>query len=406
MTCFSKLSRNRAFGERLGRGEKLDHILATTRTVVEGYPTARSALQVARRAGVETPIIDQVYLMLYEGKDIARAIHDLIARDSKPERAPRFARLHPFMNIARIQVPATTSNLGPGFDTLGIALSLRNEITVARSDRRGVRVVSPISEDARPGAAPCWPRRPALFPSRPPTLVWHRRVNCRRGAHRPRARLQRDRPARRDRGPERASTGAGWDRQFLLNLVTSLEHHPDNAAPAIFGGFTAAGMLGPVVRCFRKPVSDRLSFVTLIPRFEVSTEKARKLVPASFSKADTIHNLNRAALITAAFVSEDYGALPGLFEDKVHQPYRQRLIPALSKVIRAGEKAGALGGWLSGSGLDHHLPDLGKRRRRGPDHATRLARFRRQNPPSRQRGIHRVASSWRLALPCRMSTPA
>jgi glycerol-3-phosphate dehydrogenase (NAD(P)+) len=86
VTCFSKLSRNRAFGERLGRGEKIDAVLATTRTVVEGYPTARSARQLARRAGVETPIIDQVYQMLYEGKDIARAIHDLMARDTKPER--------------------------------------------------------------------------------------------------------------------------------------------------------------------------------------------------------------------------------------------------------------------------------------------------------------------------------
>ncbi len=87
VTCFSKLSRNRGLGERLGRGEKLDAILAASRSVAEGYPTAKSARQLARRAGVEIPIIDEVYLMLYEGKDIARAIHDLTARDSKPERS-------------------------------------------------------------------------------------------------------------------------------------------------------------------------------------------------------------------------------------------------------------------------------------------------------------------------------
>jgi homoserine kinase len=77
---------------------------------------------------------------------------------------------------------------------------------------------------------------------------------------------------------------------------------------------------------------------------------ARKLVPNRFTKADTIHNLNRAALITAAFASNDLAALPGLFEDRVHEPYRQRLIPQLPRVIQAGVAAGALGGWLSGSG--------------------------------------------------------
>jgi homoserine kinase len=145
-------------------------------------------------------------------------------------------------------------------------------------------------------------------------------------------------------------TQAGLDRSILLDLVAELEHHPDNAAPAVFGGFTAAGLVGESVRCLHRPVSERLSFITLIPRFEVGTEEARKLVPATFSKADTVHNLNRAALITAAFMTGDYQALAGLFEDRVHQPYREALIPELTKVIRAGERAGAIGGWLSGSG--------------------------------------------------------
>jgi homoserine kinase len=136
----------------------------------------------------------------------------------------------------------------------------------------------------------------------------------------------------------------------LLNLITALEHHPDNAAPAIFGGFTVAGMAGDHVRVLSFRVAPLLRFVTLIPDFEVSTEQARKLVPGQFSKADTIHNLNRAAFISAAFASRNYAALRGLFEDRLHQPYRQQLIPQLSTVIAAGESAGAIGGWLSGSG--------------------------------------------------------
>lgn len=85
VTCFSKLSRNRAFGERLGRGEQITHIPLNTPNIAEGYPTARSAYQLARKLKAETPIIDEVYAMLYEGKDVRRAVKDLISRDSKAE---------------------------------------------------------------------------------------------------------------------------------------------------------------------------------------------------------------------------------------------------------------------------------------------------------------------------------
>ncbi|MHB8520274.1 MAG: NAD(P)H-dependent glycerol-3-phosphate dehydrogenase [Limisphaerales bacterium] len=85
VTCFSRLSRNRSFGERLGRGEKPGEILAGLVTVAEGYPTARSAYQLGRRLKVSTPIIDQVYAMLYEGKDPKQTVRDLMGRDSKAE---------------------------------------------------------------------------------------------------------------------------------------------------------------------------------------------------------------------------------------------------------------------------------------------------------------------------------
>ncbi|MGA3178770.1 MAG: NAD(P)H-dependent glycerol-3-phosphate dehydrogenase [Verrucomicrobiota bacterium] len=84
-TCFSRLSRNRNFGERVGRGEKVDEILAGTRAVVEGYPTARSAHHLAGRLGSQTPIVREVYAMLYENKDIRQAVQSLMGRDMKPE---------------------------------------------------------------------------------------------------------------------------------------------------------------------------------------------------------------------------------------------------------------------------------------------------------------------------------
>jgi glycerol-3-phosphate dehydrogenase (NAD(P)+) len=85
VTCCSKLSRNRGLGEKLGRGEKLQDILSKATAVAEGYPTARSAYFLARRLGVETPIIDEVYAVLYEGKDVGKALHDLTSREMKAE---------------------------------------------------------------------------------------------------------------------------------------------------------------------------------------------------------------------------------------------------------------------------------------------------------------------------------
>jgi glycerol-3-phosphate dehydrogenase (NAD(P)+) len=85
VTCFSKLSRNRGFGERLGRGEKVEAIVASTKSVAEGFPTARSAFELARKLKIETPIIGEVHAMLYENKNPAQALQDLIGRESKPE---------------------------------------------------------------------------------------------------------------------------------------------------------------------------------------------------------------------------------------------------------------------------------------------------------------------------------
>ena len=85
VTCFSRHSRNRGFGERVGRGEKAADIAAGMLAVAEGYPTARSAYQLARKHDIVTPVIDEVHAMLYEGKNVAQAVRDLMARDPKPE---------------------------------------------------------------------------------------------------------------------------------------------------------------------------------------------------------------------------------------------------------------------------------------------------------------------------------
>lgn len=249
-----------------------------------------------------------------------------------------------------VRVPGSTSNLGPGFDTLGIALRVYNRVRVAPSSGRGPVIVSPIAENARPGATGLIAEAARLFHRRSKTAGFGFEVH-----------LSGEVPIARGLGSSvtvrlgvmaalNEITGAGLSRQDLFQLVTELEGHPDNAAPAAFGGFTASAMIGKEARSVRFRVPAAFRFVTLIPDFEIETAAARKLVPETFSKADTVHNLTRVSLITAAFARGDAEALRGAFSDRVHQPYRERLIPRLTRVIRAGERAGAVGGWLSGSG--------------------------------------------------------
>jgi homoserine kinase len=249
-----------------------------------------------------------------------------------------------------VRVPGSTSNLGSGFDTLGLALRIYSWVRVARSEDTTIRLVSE-SGQANPSKAAALVREAAL-------LFFRHLGDCPFGLE---IALRGDVPVGRGLGASAIPcvgvltalnklTRAKLTTRDLLNLATRLEGHPDNASPALFGGFTVSGRVENDIRCVRFPVSSRLHFVTLIPRFEIHTEAARKLLPPSFARADAAHSLNRSALITAAFAKGDHSSLKGLFDDRFHQPYRETLLPRLSRVIRAGAQAGAIGGWLSGSG--------------------------------------------------------
>ena len=254
------------------------------------------------------------------------------------------------MTSATVRIPGTTANLGSGFDTLGLAVALYNRATVRRRDDRRVEITSPIAEDARAGALAMLEEAATAFFKK--TRAQRFGVDLH---------LAGDVPIARGLGSSvtarlgcvaglNALAGSPLDRQGLLEVVAALEGHPDNAAPAVFGGFTAAGFVGSEVRCIRVPLPSRIRLVTLIPHFEVSTPEARKRVPQTFSKADTIHILNRASLVTAAFATGRLENLRGCFDDRIHQPYRAALIPGMDAILAAGVKAGAIGGWLSGSG--------------------------------------------------------
>lgn len=143
-----------------------------------------------------------------------------------------------------------------------------------------------------------------------------------------------------------ALSGSLLDRAEIFALCAGLEGHPDNAAPAEFGGFTVAR----TDRYQHFKVSSRLRFVLLIPGFKVETAAARAALPNELKRVDAVESCGNACAIAAAFASRRYENLHGMWSDHLHQPFRAKFVPFLEPVIAAGEKAGALGGFLSGSG--------------------------------------------------------
>jgi len=233
-----------------------------------------------------------------------------------------------------VSVPGTTANVGPGFDSFGIALGVANKITV--SQKKSSSPHPSIVRDAAKsfflgsGLTPfdfCWkisgkvPQARGLGSSVTVCLGVLMGLNV--------------------------LAGTPLSREGLFRLCSELEGHPDNAAPAVFGGFTIArSHLEPL----RFTVAPSLRFVLLIPDFEVATPDARKVMPASIGVSEAAANAADAAVIAAAFATRKYELLRGAFGDRLHQPFRAPLVPFLHQAIRAGEEAGAIGGWLSGSG--------------------------------------------------------
>jgi homoserine kinase len=244
------------------------------------------------------------------------------------------------MQQVTVRVPASTSNLGPGFDCLGVALRIYNTVTVTSGrlpEQPHPQIVSQAAslffKQARRRAFPF------SFSS--------------------------DEKIPRSRGLGSSATirlgilyalnrlsGDPLDSVTMFQLCAQLEGHPDNAAPASFGGFTV--VLGSRKRgvtafqCFE--VSSRLYFVLLIPDFEIETSLARRILPSKISRLAAIETCANACAITAAFASKDYEKLRGAFVDYLHQPFRAKLMPSLPSVIAAAERTGALGAFLSGSG--------------------------------------------------------
>lgn len=236
------------------------------------------------------------------------------------------------MQHVTVRVPASTSNLGPGFDCLGVALRIYNSVTVVRGGQHSSpRIVDAAARHffTRTGIK-SFPFGYSIDQEVPRSRGLGSSATVRLGVLHSLNRL----------------AGEPLNRLSIFHLCAELEGHPDNAAPASFGGFT-------VVRganAQRFDVSSRLYFVLLIPALEVKTSLARRILPGRVSRLEAIETCANACSITAAFASHNYHSLRESFGDHLHQPFRKKLIPFLSRVIAAAEDAGALGAFLSGSG--------------------------------------------------------
>lgn len=256
----------------------------------------------------------------------------------------------------RLQVPATSANLGPGFDSMGIAFGLVNEMVLTTGQPFAVDITG---ESAH------------LLPTDRTNVVVraiHRAIEAAGVSEVPEYHLTLHNhiPVSGGLGSSASAIVGGLllgnqlVKQFepdkalsshaLLDLAIEMEGHPDNVTPAMFGGawlcITDAGN----TRTFNLPVPAALSFAVAIPNFPLPTEAARKVLPEVVPRADAAYNAAQAARLVLALTTGQLELLRGGFQDRLHEPYRKTLIPGYDDVRRAAIRSGALTVTLSGAG--------------------------------------------------------
>lgn len=255
---------------------------------------------------------------------------------------------------AWVEAPATSANLGPGFDVLAVALSLPLSVKIeALGD--GPTTLRVNGE----GAGTLRPDRSNRF------LTGLERGLRELGAEPPAAwRITMDNqiPLARGMGSSAAATVAGltaaqalagfFGEDRALTLAADIEGHPDNVAAALRGGFVVVGRdpLGQSWRVARFDPPADVRAVVFVPAHELPTGRMRALLPTSVSHADAVHNVARASLVVAAMATGDLSLLSAMSDDRLHEPFRAQIYPQFEELKRAALAAGAFGAALSGAG--------------------------------------------------------
>lgn len=251
-----------------------------------------------------------------------------------------------------VRVPGSTSNCGAGFDSLGLALAVHNRVTVTRSAEANDVAVRPSGATDAAAREMVETAAGRFFATAQLTAFGFTFA------------IAGEVPPARGLGSSvtvlagvvsglNVLAGEPLDRSALVALVTALEGHPDNAAAGVLGGFCVArcaAETGVYVDTVRVAVPAEVKFVVVSPSVEVVTKASRGALPAQLRFFDAVKSVNSAVYLTAAFATGDYAKLRGAVSDFFHEPYRLPGIPGARAAIDAGVAAGALTGWLSGSG--------------------------------------------------------
>ena len=250
----------------------------------------------------------------------------------------------------RLKVPATSANLGPGFDCMGLALKLYNYITVEENDELVIHLIGDYTDN---------------IPTTKDNLLWKSACllwgKLGYKPHPLKITLDSYVPPARGLGSSSTAVVAGLmianafvdfplDRFELLKLANEIEGHPDNVTPALYGGVTLTVMTedSVVPRVLAK--QPKFKTVVVIPNILVNTEKARRILPSTVSRQDVIFNTSRVGLLVDAMINEEYSLLAIATQDRIHQNQRASLIPGMPEALSAALIGGAYGAALSGSG--------------------------------------------------------
>ena len=252
--------------------------------------------------------------------------------------------------MIKVRVPATSANLGPGFDSLGIALNIYNEYEFELKESKGL-FFEGFEEEFQNEDNIIFMAIKKVFDK------YDFKFNGIRIKI-----IKQDIPISRGLGSSSSCIVAGLigafalmnmeiNRDEILSLAVDIEGHPDNVCPAIFGGLVSTIMVDnkkPLYNCVE--VIDGIKFIALIPRFKLSTEKARAILPKEVLFGDCIYNVGRAALLISCFSNGNYALLKEATKDRIHERFRSKLIDNFDKVYNKSLELGALSCFLSGAG--------------------------------------------------------
>ena len=252
--------------------------------------------------------------------------------------------------MVEVRVPASSANIGPGYDSFGIALTLYNSIRVSETDSGlYIRNLNPEG----------------YIPLNEKNLVYRAIIRAfdevGHSARGLKISQKSDIPMTRGLGSSSACivgglvagniiSGRKLTSQRIFELANELEGHPDNVAPALFGGFCIS--CNDDDKLYRQTirVSNKIKFVAMVPKYYVVTRKSRGLIPDLISTKDAAYNLSHAAGIAVSFATGDYKNLSVYCKDRIHQQYRKTVVDDLEDIIEKSLSYGALGAYLSGSG--------------------------------------------------------